>query len=229
MFDFVLFQNLVWDSIPPLVRSTLPTHPFLSSLQRHALLLCVLLALTAFALSPAVAADCPRLLDKSFARLQDDAPQSLCQYKGKVLLVVNTASFCGFTQQYEGLEALQQQYAGRGFTVLGFPSNDFGNQEPGSNEQIAAFCTNTFSIKFPMFAKTSVKGKAANPLFKELSRQSDAPGWNFHKYLIDKEGRLVRSYASHVAPGSQRLKADIEGLFAKGPHNTHDANQKAIQ
>ncbi len=228
MFDFVLFQNLVWDSIPPLVRSTLPTHPFLSSLQRHALLLCVLV-LTAFALSPAVAADCPRLLDKSFARLQDDAPQSLCQYKGKVLLVVNTASFCGFTQQYEGLEALHQQYAGRGFTVLGFPSNDFGNQEPGSNEQIAAFCTNTFSIKFPMFAKTSVKGKAANPLFKELSRQSDAPGWNFHKYLIDKEGRLVRSYASHVAPGSQRLKADIEGLLAKGPHNTHDANQKAIQ
>ena len=80
-----------------------------------------------------------------------------------------------------------------------------------------------------MFAKTSVKGKAANPLFKELSRQSDAPGWNFHKYLIDKEGRLVRSYASHVAPGSQRLKADIEGLLAKGTHNTHDANQKAIQ
>jgi len=228
VFDFVLFQNLVWDSIPPLVRSTLPTQPFLSSLQRHTLLLCVLV-LTAFALSPAVAADCPRLLDKSFARLQDDVPQSLCQYKGKVLLVVNTASFCGFTQQYEGLEALHQQYAGRGFAVLGFPSNDFGNQEPGSNEQIAAFCTNTFSIKFPMFAKTSVKGKAANPLFKELSRQSDAPGWNFHKYLIDKEGRLVRSYASQVAPGSQRLKADIEGLLAKGPPNTHDVNHKATQ
>ena len=185
------------------------------------------LVLAGLVLAQSAWAACAPLLNKTFPRLQDDAPQSLCQYQGQVLLVVNTASYCGFTQQYEGLEALQRQYGAKGFTVLGFPSNDFGNQEPGTNQQIAEFCTNTFSVKFPMFAKTSVKGPSANPLFKELTRQSDAPGWNFHKYLIDKEGRLVRSYASQVAPNSQRLKSDIEGLIAKAPTPSTDATRKA--
>ncbi len=185
------------------------------------------LVLAGLVLAQSAWAACAPLLNKTFPRLQDDAPQNLCQYQGQVLLVVNTASYCGFTQQYEGLEALQRQYGAKGFTVLGFPSNDFGNQEPGTNQQIAEFCTNTFSVKFPMFAKTSVKGPSANPLFKELTRQSDAPGWNFHKYLIDKEGRLVRSYASQVAPNGQRLKSDIEGLIAKAPTPSTAATRKA--
>jgi glutathione peroxidase len=125
-------------------------------------------------------------------------------------LVVNTASYCGFTQQYAGLEALYARYKDSGLVVLGFPSNDFGNQEPGTSAQIAEFCSNTFGVKFPMFAKTRVVGPQSNPLFSELSRLSDAPSWNFHKYLIDRKGRLVRSYASAVSPSSRTLVSDIE-------------------
>ena len=160
--------------------------------------------------APAVAGSCPDLLNKTFPRLQDDAPQSLCQYRGNVVLVVNTASYCGFTQQYEGLEGLYARYKEKGLVVLGFPSNDFGKQEPGSNAQIAEFCTNTFGVKFPMFAKSSVRGPQSNALFAELARLSDAPSWNFHKYLIDRQGRLVRSYASAVSPSSRTLVADLE-------------------
>lgn len=159
---------------------------------------------------PAIAATCPNLLNKTFPRLQDDIPQSLCQYQGRVVLVVNTASYCGFTPQYEGLEALYARYKDQGLVVLGFPSNDFGKQEPGTNTQIAEFCTNTFGVKFPMFAKTSVRGPQSNALFAELARLSDAPSWNFHKYLIDRQGRLVRSYASAVSPSSRTLVADLE-------------------
>ncbi|MEY3669084.1 MAG: glutathione peroxidase [Burkholderiaceae bacterium] len=158
----------------------------------------------------AFAAPCPDLLNKTFPRLQDDAPQSLCQYQGNVVLVVNTASYCGFTQQYEGLESLYARYKDKGLVVLGFPSNDFGRQEPGSNAQIAEFCTNTFGVKFPMFGKSSVRGPQSNALFAELARLSDAPSWNFHKYLIDRQGRLVRSYASAVSPSSRVLVADLE-------------------
>lgn len=161
--------------------------------------------------APAWSAEsCPALLNKTFPRLQDDVPQSLCQYQGKVVLVVNTASYCGFTQQYEGLEKLYARYREQGLVVLGFPSNDFGNQEPGTSQQIAAFCTNTFGVKFPMFAKSSVRGPQSNALFSELTRLSDAPGWNFHKYLIDRQGRLVRSYASAVSPMSRSLLGDVE-------------------
>ncbi|MFZ9733647.1 MAG: glutathione peroxidase [Burkholderiaceae bacterium] len=156
------------------------------------------------------AQSCPSMLNRTFPRLQDDAPQSLCQYQGKVLLVVNTASYCGFTKQYAGLEALYARYKDQGLVVLGFPSNDFGNQEPGSSAQIAEFCSNTFGVQFPMFAKSRVTGPQSNPLFAELSRLSDAPSWNFHKYLIDRNGRLVRSYASAVSPSSRSLVSDIE-------------------
>jgi len=168
-------------------------------------------------------------LNKTFPRLQDDAPQSLCQYAGNVVLVVNTASYCGFTKQYEGLEALHKRYSDRGLVVLGFPSNDF-SQEPGSNKEIAEFCTNTFSVKFPMFAKSVVKGPQANPLFADLIRQSDAPGWNFHKYLIDRDGKLFRSYSSMVDPTGRRMVSDIETLLAQSRlPSSASAPQKARQ
>lgn len=165
--------------------------------------------------APAASATCPTLLKQTFPRLQDEKPQSLCQYSGQVILVVNTASYCGFTSQYKGLEALYARYKDRGFVVLGFPSNDFGQQEPGTGKQIAEFCANTFGVKFPMFAKSSVKGEQANPLFVELTRISGTrPKWNFYKYLIARDGRTVESYNSMTAPDSARLEADIEKALA---------------
>jgi glutathione peroxidase len=162
------------------------------------------------------AASCSALLNQTFPRLQDDEPRSLCEFQGKVVLVVNTASYCGFTQQYEGLETLYRNYKDQGLVVLGFPSNDF-SQEPGSNQQIAEFCSNTFSVRFPMFAKTKVKGPGANPLFAELARLAEAPGWNFHKYLIGRDGKLVSSYSSAVSPDSRRLRRDLQAALAFKP------------
>jgi glutathione peroxidase len=165
---------------------------------------------------PADTAACPALLNQSFPRLQDEKPQALCQYSGKVLLVVNTASYCGFTPQYEGLEALHAKYAAQGLVVLGFPSNDFGAQEPKDGKDIADFCFNTYGVKFPMFSKSVVKGKNANPLFAELAKATgDAPGWNFHKYLIDRSGKPVASFGSSVTPSSGKLVASIEKALAQ--------------
>ncbi len=164
--------------------------------------------------SSVYAMDCPTLLDHKFNRLQDDAPQNLCQYSGKVTLVINTASYCGYTAQYEGLEKLYAKYKDKGFVVLGFPSNDF-SQEPGNNKEIADFCYNTYGVKFPMFAKSSVKGKEMNPLFAALSKASGkSPGWNFHKYLLDKEGKLLANYGSSVSPDDKNLVATIEKALA---------------
>ena len=164
------------------------------------------------------AATCPALLNKTFPRLQDEKPQSLCQYSGQVILVVNTASYCGFTSQYKGLEALYAKYKSQGLVVLGFPSNDFGQQEPDSGQQIAEFCANTFGVKFPMFAKSSVKGAQANPLFAELIQLSGtSPKWNFYKYLIARDGRTVEAYNSLTAPDSRSLVADIEQALAARP------------
>ena len=169
---------------------------------------------TARAQSAAPAA-CPALLQQSFNRLQDEKPQALCQYSGKVLLVVNTASYCGFTSQYQGLEALHAKYAARGLVVLGFPSNDFGKQEPGNSAEIADFCFNTYGVRFPMFMKSSVAGKAANPLFASLARATGkSPAWNFHKYLVDRQGRPVASFASEVSPSDASLVATIEKALA---------------
>lgn len=124
-------------------------------------------------------ASCPAILQHRFDRLQDEKPQDLCQYAGQVVLVVNTASYCGFTQQYKGLEELYRRYRDRGLVVLGFPSNDFGQQEPGSNQQIAEFCENTFGVQFPMFAKSHVRGPQANALFRQLAeRTGTTPKWN---------------------------------------------------
>ena len=153
---------------------------------------------------------CPTLLQQNFPRLQDEKPQSLCQYTGKVLVVVNTASFCGFTSQYEGLEALHAKYKSKGLVVLGFPSNDF-SQETGSNKDIAAFCENTFGVKFPMFAKSSVTGNDANPLFKQLAAKSGTtPRWNFYKYVVSRDGQHVSSFNSMAAPTSREFVKEIE-------------------
>ncbi|MES2414289.1 MAG: glutathione peroxidase [Pseudomonadota bacterium] len=157
---------------------------------------------------------CPALLQQSFLRLQDEKPQSLCQYSGKVLVVVNTASFCGFTSQYEGLEALYAKYRDRGLVVLGFPSNDF-SQETGSNKEIADFCENTFGVKFPMFAKTSVTGKDANPLFKQLAAKTGtSPKWNFYKYVIGRNGLTATSFNSMADPKSASFVREIEKQLA---------------
>lgn len=165
--------------------------------------------------TPAQAATaCPSILNQTFKRLQDEAPQNLCQYAGKVILVVNTASYCGFTSQYEGLEALYAKYQAKGLVVLGFPSNDF-EQEPGNGKQIADFCFNTYGVKFPMFAKTSVAGSAANPLYVNLGKISGTtPKWNFYKYLIDRNGKVVDSYSSLTTPSDKDLLAQIEKALA---------------
>ena len=163
------------------------------------------------------AAACPALLNHKFDRLQDEKPQSLCQYAGKVVLVVNTASFCGFTSQYKGLEALHSKYKEQGLVVLGFPSNDF-SQEGGSNKQIADFCESTFGVKFPMFTKTQVTGEAAAPLFKQLTAQTgQKPRWNFHKYLIGRDGKVIDQYSSMTSPESKTLVSAIEKSLKAQP------------
>lgn len=164
--------------------------------------------------APATPAACPALLNHTVDRLQDEKPQNLCQYAGRVVLVVNTASFCGFTPQYEALEALQRRYADRGLVVLGFPSNDFA-QETGSNQQIADFCENTFGVRFPMFVKTTVTGPQAHPLFRELAqRTGQPPKWNFHKYLIGRDGQVVKAYPSVQRPDGPVITTEVERLLA---------------
>jgi len=158
---------------------------------------------------------CPASLNFKFPRLQDEQMQDLCQYKGKVVLIVNTASYCGFTSQYEGLESIYSKYASKGFVVVGFPSNDFGQQEPGSNKEIADFCKNTYDVKFPMIAKTVVSGSNANPLFKLLiEKTKTSPKWNFYKYLIDRDGNVVNAYGSMTKPDSKTITSEIEKLLS---------------
>ncbi len=154
---------------------------------------------------------CPAVLQHTFPRLQDESPVQLCDFAGKVLLVVNTASYCGFTPQYEGLERLHARYERRGLVILGFPSNDFGQQEPGTSAQIGELCFNTYGVKFPMFTKTVVVGPQANPFYSQLARATgESPRWNFHKYLIDRAGKPVASYPSRVTPESREMVAAIE-------------------
>ena len=165
----------------------------------------------------ATAEGCPVLLDREFNRLQTGKAESLCQYQGKVLLIVNTASYCGYTHQYEGLEALYRKYKDRGLVVLGFPSNDF-EQEPGSNKEIAEFCRLTYGVEFPMFEKSSVKSLRANPLFADLStRTGQGPKWNFHKYVIDRNGSPAGTFGSRVEPNDRDLLTLLEKLLADKP------------
>ena len=170
---------------------------------------------TAAAAGEQALSGCPAVLRHRFPRLQDDSPQSLCQYKGKVILVVNTASYCGFTGQYQGLEELYARYRDQGLVVLGFPSNDFA-QETGSNTEIAQFCENTFGVRFQMFAKRHVKGGEALPLYRQLAAASagQTPRWNFHKYLVSRSGKVVGSYGSSVEPHSKALIQAIEQQLA---------------
>ncbi|HAV71986.1 glutathione peroxidase [Stenotrophomonas maltophilia] len=169
----------------------------------------LMLAVGLLAGASAQAAD---LLDVSYRPLAGKGEVNLAkQYGGKVLLVVNTASKCGFTPQYEGLEALQRKYAARGFSVLGFPSNDFKGQEPGDETQIQEFCTLTYGVKFPMFQKVVVTGPEATPLYRSLATATGvSPGWNFHKYLIGRDGRVVAQFPSKVTPDDPKLVAAIE-------------------
>ena len=144
-------------------------------------------------------------------------PVRLADHAGQVLLIVNTASACGFTPQFAGLEKLWAAYRDRGLVVLGFPSNDFGGQEPGTAKQIADFCENTFGVKFPMFAKSHVApgaGRTVNPLFVALAQRSGAaPTWNFHKYLVSRNGEVVISHASAVDPKDPAFVRDLEKLL----------------
>jgi glutathione peroxidase len=164
---------------------------------------------------PQPPADCPLLLRHDFNRLQSGEPQSLCQFRGKVLLIVNTASYCGYTGQYEGLEALYRHYKGRGLVVIGFPSNDFGGQEPGTNQEIAQFCRSTYGVQFPMFEKSSVTRIESNPLFAELSAATGVvPQWNFYKYVVDRYGRPVAGFDSRTTPSDPKFVRLIEQLLA---------------
>ena len=176
-----------------------------------------LAAVLAILSSPAAGAACPPLLDHSFRPLAGKEAVRLCdRFEGKVLLVVNTASKCGLTPQYEGLEALHEKYAPQGFAVLGFPSNDFMGQEPGTEAEIKEFCTLTYGVEFPMFEKTSVKKGGAAPFYDALATAADGeyPGWNFHKYLVGRDGRLVASFGSRTKPDDSALVEAIERAIA---------------
>jgi glutathione peroxidase len=170
--------------------------------------------LAVLAIAPAVAAaQCPALLAHQVDNILGEK-ESLCENAGKVVLVVNTASQCGYTPQYKGLQALHQRYRQRGLAILGFPSNDFGRQEPGSNKEIADFCDRTYAVKFAMFGKTSV-APGASPFFDGLAKSTgERPAWNFHKYLISRDGKRVASFGSDIEPESPTLVAKLEELLA---------------
>ncbi|MCV6588283.1 MAG: glutathione peroxidase [Marinobacterium sp.] len=156
---------------------------------------------------------CPAVLDHRFRRLGEQRTEHLCHdYAGKLLLIVNTASKCAFTSQYEGLEALYDRYRQRGLVVLGFPSNDFAGQEPGTEQQVSNFCRLTYSVEFPMFEKVHAAKRNAAPFYHQLAALADGhyPGWNFHKYLLAPDGKLLGSYSSWVKPDHQALVSMIE-------------------
>jgi len=155
------------------------------------------------------------LLDQDFRRLASDEVVNLSEaYAGKVVLVVNTASKCGNTPQYDGLESLYEEYGDDGFVVLGFPSNDFFGQEPGTEEQIQEFCRLTYKVKFPMFEKVTVKEGKANPFFDRLAAASGThPTWNFHKYLVGRDGELIAEFSPRTQPDDKKLVAKIKAAL----------------
>lgn len=148
----------------------------------------------------------------------DGHPVDLKRYQGKVLLLVNTASFCGNTPQYDGLQTLYEQYQAKGFEILAFPANNFGKQEPGTNEEIKSFCYTKYALAFPLFSKISVKGEDTHPLYQYLTKQSPFPGeieWNFQKFLVDRHGRVIARYRPGLKPLSQQIVTDIEQALIK--------------
>jgi glutathione peroxidase len=152
------------------------------------------------------------VLRGTYARLNGER-DDLARYRGDVVLVVNTATECGFTPQFEGLEALYRERRGDGLVVLGFPANDFAGQEPRSNKDIAEFCKANYGVSFPMFAKTTVVGERANPLFRRLTAAAGAPEWNFNKYLVDRRGRVVARFGAGTEPDAPELVGRIERLL----------------
>ncbi len=166
----------------------------------------------------AALAACSELLDRSYRPLADKTPVKLCdRFDGQVLLVVNTASKCGYTPQYEALEKLHAELSPKGFSVVGFPSNDFNGQEPGTEAEIREFCTLTYGVKFPMYEKLVVSGPKADPLYLQLSEQGGGePGWNFHKYLISRDGKVLQGFPSKIAPDDPELRAAIDKALGGG-------------
>ncbi len=164
----------------------------------------------------ALAGVCPAVLDHQLNSIKG-ASANLCQYSGKVVLVVNTASNCGYTSQYEALQTVFDKYREQGLVVVGVPSNDFGKQEPGTNAEVAEFCERLFKVKFPMLEKASVSAPSANALHEALAKATgQRPKWNFHKYLISRDGKEVLSFASNVAPTAEVLdRALVRLLTAK--------------
>ncbi len=160
---------------------------------------------------------CPNVLNLQTKNLAGQAI-NLCDYAGKVVLAVNTASFCGNTPQYKGLESLYQKYKDKGLVVVGFPANDFGSQEPGTAKEIKDFCELTYGVKFPMLEKSSVVPGKANPVFAELAKMTgETPGWNFHKYVIARDGKRAFSFSARTQPESSDIVRQIETLLAEKP------------
>ena len=160
-----------------------------------------------------VFADCPKVLDHDVRLLDSSKTVNLCQYEDKVILAVNVASRCGFTYQYESLQALYEKYAEEDFVILGFPSRDFMFQEYSDESKVKEFCSTEYGVTFPMFATSSVKGRKANSFFKALTKQSGVrPGWNFHKYLVSKNGKVI-SFDTKVEPDSEILAKEISKLL----------------
>lgn len=185
------------------------------------LLKAVSLALMALAPASARAGDkaMPNAFDFSFTSI-DGKPMPLSAYRGRVLLVVNTASFCGFTPQYKALQAVYEKYEPRGLVVVGVPSNDFGGQEPKAAGEIKEFCEGAFGITFPLTDKAVVRGNAAHPFYRwarETLGPMNAPWWNFHKYLVGRDGRLVTAFVSTTAPDAGRVTSAIEAELARTP------------
>lgn len=171
-----------------------------------------LLSIAVLAAPLAASAACPALLNHQMKGL-DGKPLDLCQFEGRAIIVVNTASKCGYTPQFEKLEGMYKQYKAKGLVVLGFPSNDF-RQELASNAEVGEFCRLTYGVQFPMVEKTSVTGDAANPLFRQLAAATgQAPRWNFHKYLIAPDGKTVTSFATGVEPDSAEVMAKLKPML----------------
>ncbi len=175
------------------------------------------LTIILFLLSFSIMACENTLLDHNFKKLASDEDVNLCEsYSGKVILIVNTASKCGNTPQYEGLESIYQEYSDQGLVVLGFPSNNFFGQEPGTEDEIKEFCRLNYGVQFPMFEKTEVKGKNAHPFFIALNQVSGTyPTWNFHKYIIDKNGQFVAEIGPRTKPRDKVIISVIEQELAK--------------
>ncbi len=185
----------------------------------------LLVALSLLAVARVASAEEPAKKPTSVLSFQvkdiDGKLVDLAKYKGEVLLVVNTASQCGLTQQYQGLEALYQKYKGRGFEILAFPANEFGNQEPGTNEDIKSFCSTNYNVSFPLFAKIVVKGDAIHPLYQFLTSKETDPKfagpipWNFAKFLVNRKGEVIARFDPQEVPGSEKVSKEIEKALAE--------------